>query len=115
MVEAAIVIALLLAPLMAALVDLGLYLEAGHNLSRATRDGAVQASRYTDPSTAISESLTAADMDPSKATVEFDPASLIPGSEIVVTVTYDTSTLSLFPGFNFMPASVSATARARCE
>jgi Flp pilus assembly protein TadG len=124
MVEFVIVLPLLLL-MLAGIVDLGFMLFRSHELARAAREGAVQASRETDASFELSRkaiddflrstrSTRGADPDFASINIAGDGNFPAIGSTVTVTITYSYDHPIFFP-YNFVPQTLTIHATARHE
>jgi Flp pilus assembly protein TadG len=120
LIEFAIVLPLLLL-MLAGIVDLGSMLFRSHELARAAREGAVQASRETNPAfpssrDAILNSLGSSSTNPGWASIQIVGDGSFPatGSTVTVTITYNYDHPIFFP-FNIVPQALTIQATARHE
>jgi Flp pilus assembly protein TadG len=120
LLEFAIVLPLLLL-MLAGIVDLGAMLFRSHELARAAREGAVQASRETDSAFSTSRGAIVNFLDSSSANsawasivIAGDGSFPATGSTVTVTINYSYNHQIYFP-YDFVPRNLTIQATARHE
>lgn len=116
-VEFAIIMSMILIPLVAGVWDISRFIDINQVITRAAREGVVQASRNEDPTARVQEYIQAAGLNPSKLTVSVEHGSPQPGlgTEVAVILAYDFSDNTIFPWEDFMPTGVTTAAYAKME
>jgi len=114
-VELALLLAFVLAPLTAAVVDFGQILHAQYVITRAAREGAMASIRGQDPVSTVNAYIQDAGLDLANATVGVTGAGGAGGTPASVTVTYSCEDMALIPweGVSDGLTSLSSTATAR--
>lgn len=114
-VEFALILAFILAPLTAAVVDFGQILHAQYVITRAAREGAMASVRGQDPTAAVNAYLQDAGLDLGHATVGVVGAGGDGGTPASVTVGYNCADMALIPwdGISDGLTNLSTTATAR--
>jgi len=114
-VEFALILAFILAPLTAAVVDFGQIMHAQYIITRAAREGAMASIRGQDATSVVNAYLQDAGLDLGHATVGVTGAGGEGGTPASVTVGYDCAAMAIIPwnGISDGLTSLSTTATAR--
>lgn len=117
MLEFALAVAVVLAPMLLGLVDFGRYLDVSHTVSRAAHEGVFEASRGHDPVSSVQSYVQSAGLDPAKVSVSLTPAldGSARGTAMQLTVSYNLSGYALATWGGLFPEAYSTKATARRE
>ena len=95
-VELALMLAFLLVPLLAGVIDFGQILHAQSVVARAAREGAMAAARNQDVASAVEAYIRDSGYDYGLAHVSTQGSGAA-GTPVTVTVSYDTSSMVIIP------------------
>lgn len=115
--EFAMIMTFILVPMMAGVWDIARFVDINQILTRAAREGVVQASRNQDPSQSVKDYIQAAGLDPTKLTVTVQEGNAQPGlgQEVSVHLEYLFADDTIFPWEDFMPGGITSVAFAKME
>lgn len=116
-VEFAVVMSLVLLPFLIGVVDVGRLCATRAVLTRAVREGAIQASRSRDYETTVKEALASAGLSPEKVVVELvavDGSQGL-GSAVAVEARYNLDNFPMLPLADILPGTVRARTVVRHE
>jgi Flp pilus assembly protein TadG len=116
---------LILLPLLAGVVDVARLMFTDHLLQRAAREGAVLASRSTDPATINADVLQIVRgyfqgtplIDPGRVSISLQPSPFTSttGTLVTLAVSYNMEDFAWLPWHSFIPGDLTITAQARHE
>lgn len=115
--EFALIMTFILVPIMAGVWDISRFIDINQIVTRAAREGVVQASRSQDPTIRVKEYIQAAGLNPDKLTITVEQGEAQPGmgEEIIVRLAYNFSDNTIFPWEDFMPGGITSVAYAKME
>jgi hypothetical protein len=116
-IEFALLMSLLLAPLLAGIWDAAKMIDMNQILTRAAREGVIMASRGDDPAETVRSYVASEGLSTDHLTVsvEVGPEDRELGQEVSVFLNYNFADSTVYPWESLMPGGMTTVARAKME